>query len=41
MADYLFKEALVINRGKITETDVLVRNDHIEKIDQTIEVPYN
>ncbi len=40
MADILFKEALVINRGKITENDVLVRGNRIERVDQSIQVPF-
>ena len=40
MKDTLLKEALVINRGKITEMDVLVRNNRIERTDRSISVPF-
>ncbi len=40
MNDIVFKEALVINRGKIVETDLLVRGNRIEMIDSSIQVPY-
>ncbi|MEO6131653.1 MAG: dihydroorotase, partial [Saprospiraceae bacterium] len=36
MKDIIFKEALIINRGKIVEGDLLVRNDRIERIDSSI-----
>lgn len=40
MADILYKDALIINRGKITESDLFVRGNRIEKIDQSIQVPF-
>ncbi len=40
MQNILFKEARIVNRGKITEGDVLVRQNRIERIDRSIEVPY-
>ncbi|MEP6647496.1 MAG: dihydroorotase [Saprospiraceae bacterium] len=36
MKDIIFKEALIINRGKIIEGDLLVRSDRIERIDSSI-----
>lgn len=41
MKDIVFKEARIINRGKITEADVWVRGDRIERIDPTISLHQN
>ncbi len=38
MKDIVFKEARIINRGKITECDLWVRNDRIERIDPNIQL---
>ncbi|MBK9981345.1 MAG: dihydroorotase [Saprospiraceae bacterium] len=38
MKDIVFKEARIINRGKITEGDLWVRNDRIERIDPSIQL---
>ncbi|MBK9104326.1 MAG: dihydroorotase [Saprospiraceae bacterium] len=41
MKDIVFKEARIINRGKITEADVWVRGDRIERIDPSIGLKQN
>lgn len=41
MADILFKEAHVVNRGKITESDILVRQGRIERVEASISVPFS
>lgn len=38
MKSIVFKEARIINRGKIFEGDILVENDRIEKVDDAIAV---
>ncbi len=38
MKDIVFKEARIINCGKITEVDLWVRNDRIERIDPSIQL---
>lgn len=38
MKSILFKEARVINRGRIVEADVLIKGDRIERIDSSIRV---
>jgi dihydroorotase len=38
MKDIIFKEARMINRGKIIEADVWVRKDRIERIDPSISI---
>lgn len=38
MRDIIFKEARIINRGKITEGDLWVRNEKIERIDPHIQL---
>jgi dihydroorotase len=40
MGDFLIKEALVVNEGKITAADVLVRGKHIERIDPSFDVKF-
>ena len=40
MQDHIIKNAQVINEGKITATDVLVRKGRIERIDPSIDVAY-
>jgi dihydroorotase len=39
MNDIVFKEARIINRGKIIEGDLWVRKDRIERIDPGIQLP--
>ena len=48
MKDIVFKEARIINRGKMIEGDIWVRGDSIERVDPSIslqqqytEVPVN
>lgn len=41
MKDIVFKEARIINRGKITEADIWVRGDRIERIDPSIGLQQN
>lgn len=38
MRDVVFKEARIINRGKITEVDVWVRDNRIEKVSPSIQL---
>lgn len=38
MQDLIFKEARIVNRGKIFEGDIWVRNDRIEKVDSSIQI---
>lgn len=38
MNEIVFKEVKVINRGKITETDLLVKGDRIERMDSGIQL---
>ena len=38
MKDIVFKDAQVINRGKMTEADIWVRKDRIERIDNSIQI---
>ena len=37
---YLLKEAKVVNRGQVSEADVLVRNGRIERIGQALSFPF-
>jgi dihydroorotase len=39
MKDIVFKEARIINRGKMMEADIWVRDDRIERIDANISLP--
>ena len=39
MKDIVFKEARIINKGKIIEADIWVRGDRIERIDPSIQLP--
>jgi dihydroorotase len=41
MQKYLFKEAQIVNEGKIIEADLLVSEDRIERIDTQIQVTGN
>jgi dihydroorotase len=41
MKDIVFKEARIINRGKITEADIWVREDRIERIDPSVGLKQN
>ncbi len=36
MQKYLFKDILIVNEGEITQTDILIRGERIEKIGTTI-----
>ncbi len=38
MSKVLFKDATIVNKGKIIESDILVVNDRIERIDPNIQV---
>lgn len=38
MNDIIFKEARIINRGKIFEGDIWVRGDRIEKVDSSVQI---
>jgi len=40
MKNYLLKNAAVINEGKITRTDILIKNDRIEKISPVIRADF-
>ncbi len=40
MADYLIKDAQIVNEGKITMANVLIRGERIERIDSSFDVPY-
>ncbi len=40
MRTYLIKNASIVNEGKIFASDVLLKNERIEKIDTTIDVKY-
>ena len=40
MADYIIKNAQLVNEGKITTTDVLIRGERIERIDSSIDVKF-
>lgn len=40
MADYLIKDAQVVNEGKITVANVLIRGERIERIDANFDVPF-
>lgn len=37
MKDLLIKNARIVNRGKITEGDILIHNERIEKIEKHID----
>jgi len=39
MKDIVFKEARIINKGKIAEGDIWVRGDRIERVDPSIQLP--
>lgn len=40
MADYIIKNAQLVNEGKITTADVLIRGERIERIDASIDVKF-
>lgn len=40
MADYIIKNTQLVNEGKITTTDVLIRGERIERIDSSIDVKF-
>jgi dihydroorotase len=40
MSDFLIKNAKVVNEGKTDYLSILVRGEHIERIDKTIDVPF-
>ena len=41
MKDYIIKNIEIVNEGKIFSSDLLIRNQRIEKIDTNIQVDYN
>lgn len=40
MADYIIKNAQLVNEGKITTADVLIRGERIERIDSSVDVKF-
>jgi len=40
MADYLIKDAQIVNEGKISIANVLIRGERIERIDANFDVPF-
>ena len=40
MSDYIIRNAQVINEGKISSQDVLIRNKRIERVDSSFDVKF-
>ncbi len=40
MSDYIIRNAQIINEGKISSQDVLIRNRHIERVDGSFDVKF-
>lgn len=40
MADYIIKNAQLVNEGKVSNADLLIRGERIERIDSSFDVPF-